>query len=796
MKLPLKWVEEYLKEAQLNWDEVLDKLTLAGIEVEKVTPVATKFEGVVVGEVVECEPHPNADKLSKCLVNVGELIPLQIICGASNVKAGIKVPCALVGATLPNGLVIAKRKMRDLESCGMLCSASEIGLQDNVDGLLILDDQAPVGASVYEYLNLDEKIVEFKITPNRSDALSVLGIAREIQALTSYSMNYELDNTLEAIKTPSSSAFTLEIDESAKFACPKYVALVINNVNAKVVLPKFITDRLTYSNIRSISPIVDLTNYVMLELGQPLHAFDKKKIGLKLKLTHAKPLDKIVLLNEKEVQLNVGTLITLNEANEPVAITGVMGGLNSAIDGETQDIIVESAFFTPESIQGVSRAYGLNSDAAYRFERGVDPLLQQKAAFYASSLIQKYCGGQVTDVVTIDNLEDSYTNNIVTLSYLKLNQVLGIEIDQQMVKSILVKLGFSLIKDDSTSLMIKVPSFRFDIKIEEDVIEEIARVYGYDKIPAVLPYLKSSLVLNQEASLIAQLKLKLTNLGFNEIISYAFLEPQFEQLFGNPNYSAVHIQNPIAGLSMLRTSLIAGLIKTLDKNARFGYKRAKLFEIAKAFYGTGAHEESLKLAALVYGSREDYNWRGSKNKFDFFDLKEMLLSLIGDCSQISFIPCNNYPLLHNGRCAKILSLNKEVGVIGQLHPKFVKDLDLEDMPYVFEIDLNVILNSLAKFSLAKVNKMPKVERDLVFVVNENILAIDIINIVQKNNITNLVELSMFDIYQGENIKPGFKSMGLKFKFQGLKTLTDEEVESSLKSIIALLKQQFKIELRG
>jgi phenylalanyl-tRNA synthetase beta chain len=472
-----------------------------------------------------------------------------------------------------------------------------------------------------------------------------------------------------------------------------------------------------------------------------------------------------------------------------------MGGLASAIKNDTKDIILESAFFMPQAVQGLAKHYNLSSDASYRFERGVDPKLIEIAGNYAASLILNYCGGSIDFITIVDNLPSSLAKT-VTLEYNQIYKLLGISLDELEVRSILTRLGFEIIKSNITLLEVKVPSFRWDINISQDLIEEIARVYGYDKIPSQLP-LGPIKALRSSGHLMHELKLKLIDLGFSEIISYAFLEPKFEQMLGLPGVKAVTLQNPIADLRSLRTSLLADLIKALMNNIRFGHKRVKIFEIAKVFYGTHQDEERLKLGALIYGETEVVNWRSLKKKVDFFDLKQDLLTLFPKLEQAVFVPTLDYPLLHSGRCAKILSLNQEVGIIGQLHPKFMTLLDLDELPYIFELDLKALEEtlSLATDKIHKFNRLPKVIRDLVFITKDTVLVQEIISTIWEMGISNLLEIKVFDIYQGPNIAPTFKSVGFTFIFQGIKTLTDEEVASSLLEVINLLHQKFEMTLR-
>ncbi|MFN7094631.1 MAG: phenylalanine--tRNA ligase subunit beta, partial [Burkholderiales bacterium] len=662
MKLSLNWLESYFVDKP-DWSEVLAKLTMAGIEVEGIESVAPEFNGIVVAEVVSCSKHPDADKLSICKVNAGTGELLQIVCGAPNVTAGVKVPCALVGAVLPDGLIISDRKMRGVMSFGMLCSGNEIACPDGIDGLLLLPTDAPVGASIREYLGLDDKVIELKITPNRGDCLSVQGLLREISALTDYKVQHLI--------TPAELAPTInqqiQVVMDAAEVCHNYLALVIKGINNQVKLPEYITKRLSRSGLRTISPIVDITNYVMLELGQPLHAFDLGQVGNQLRVRFAQDKETLKLLDGKVVTLTTDTLVICDSSNHPAAIAGVMGGYNSGVNETTTDLILESAWFTPEVIAGKAKQYGVSSDSAYRFERGVDTQLQAKALNYAAQLMTKFCGGKI-GVVQATNFTLK-TQPLINLKYAAINRLIGTSIAPQNITNILLKLGFQIAESKADDLAVMAPSFRFDINIPEDVIEEIARVYGYANIVPIMPVASFKVQAIDSNKLgITSLKAKLVSLGYHEIVSYAFVEERLEDLLGNPQISPVSLQNPIAGLAVMRTSLIADLVKALMHNLNRGHKFARLFEVARVFYAEDAQSQPLKIAGLSYGTNYPLTWAAKPHSTDFFDLKHDVELLLHGIPEITFVPCTDYPVLHGGRTAKIWRENQLIGIIGQLHP--------------------------------------------------------------------------------------------------------------------------------
>ncbi|MBP9742791.1 MAG: phenylalanine--tRNA ligase subunit beta [Burkholderiales bacterium] len=806
MKLSLNWLKSYFIE-QPDWDLVWSKLTMAGIEVEGVESVAPAFSGIIVGEVISCKKHPDADKLSLCEVNTGDDEVLQIVCGAPNVKAGIKVPCAKVRAILPDGLHISERKMRGVMSYGMLCSGNEIAYPNEVDGLLVLSDDAPVGMNIREYLGLDDQIVEFKITPNRGDCLSVKGILREITALTEYKLKSDVD-----LPFNSHISDQVQVIIDVPKECPNYCSLIIRAVDNRVKLPDYIIKRLAHSGIRTISPIVDIANYVMLELGQPLHAFDLASVGTQLQVRMAKNTEQLKLLDGKVVDLINNTLVICDSQNRVSAIAGVMGGFASGVTPDTCDLVLESAYFTPAIISGKTKQYGVNSDAAYRYERGVDPELQNIAIKYAANLIVEYCGGQIGIINQIVAAPITEIKPII-LKYNELRQSIGISIANVEINNLLHNLGFKIISNSDEFQAIP-PSYRFDITIKQDIIEEVARIYGYDNIEPVMP--QSSLDLNKlhhTEKINHQLKQRLLNLGYHEIVSYAFIEEKYEALLGYPNTTPVKLQNPIAGLNVMRSSLLADLIKVLINNLHRGHKQIKLFELARVFHGELSEQQPLKLAGLLHGVYAQSMWNGDNRAADFFDLKHVVEQLLSGWYDVSFTCCTDYSAFHPGRCAKIYArseqgplqledqLPQEIGIIGQLHPKLGQKLGLNELPYMFELDLSFIKERANLLNIKPVSKFQKVERDLAFLMESNIMVGEILELIAQIKIENLVETKVFDVYQQPNLNiddkaNNLKSVGFNFVFQSQhKTLTDEEINQSIKIIIDKVEHRFRAKLR-
>jgi phenylalanyl-tRNA synthetase beta chain len=660
---------------------------------------------------------------------------------------------------------------------------------DKPDWDLVLDRLTHAGIEVE---GLDNGIAELKITPNRGDCLSVVGLLREISALTAYKYK-----TIEVPQLEYSSIKKLDINVTIddKVACPNYTALTIVGVNNQAILPGFILERILNSGFRSVSPIVDIANYVMLELGQPLHTFDLDKVGARLVVRFAHDEENLKLIDETEALISNDTLVIADGNDKVVAIAGVMGSLDSEVKPTTQNIILESAFFNPQIIVGKAKQYGVSSDAAYRFERGVDTNIQEHALLHAADFITKYLGGTIGQLACQKNSDLIPVKSLV-IKFSNFNTFIGVLIDNSDICKILSSLGFKILAMDADYISLLVPSFRFDINIKEDIIEEVARVYGYENIPANLPHSGYTMQNINPAQLkIDNIKSQLVSCGYNEIISYAFLEDSYSDLFKAPGFDNISLKNPIAGLSTMRSTLFAGLIKTLQYNINRGADSVKIFELARVFYAEDAELQPLKLSGLVYGNINKVNWVNSKREADFFDIKGDVERLLYFLGEIKFITCIDYPILHSGRCAKIYACDKQIGIIGQLHPLVGQELSLDILPYMFELDVNALINNSFNFEVKAVSKFQKVERDLAFVVDESLNVGVLTNCIKSLRIDNLCQLDVFDIYRGTNVLNGCKSVAIKLIFQATKTLTDEEVGTSLSYIIQQVEQQLQIKLR-
>lgn len=787
MKLSEKWLRTFV-DPKLNTEEVCEQLTIAGFEVESITSVKPKFQGVIIGQVLTTAKHPSADRLTVCEVDVGLAEPLQIVCGASNVRSGLKAPVALSDAVLANGNVIKKTMLRGVESNGMLCSASELGLDDDVKGLLELPDDAKVGAEFGEYLSLNDNIIEINITPNRGDCFSVLGIAREVSVLNDLILSMpsfsEVKNTLEK---------TFKVTVEAKDICPSYVGRILSGINLQAKTPLWMKNRLQSSGIRSVNPIVDVTNYVMLELGQPLHAFDLKKINGSIEVRLAKPQEKITLLDGRSIDLTDKDLIIADDKN-PIALAGIMGGNTAEVDNNTVDVFLESAFFIASSVFASGRHHNIHTEASHRFERGVDPNLQQKALERATLLLQEIAGGlagPVTEVVSKQNLPKRKS---IVLRHARIGKILGFSIPYDAVGKILKSLNME-VKADRDQWTVVPPSYRFDIDIEADLIEEVARIYGYNKIPALALVLnisgdKTSYALKNRKLVRSFLR----DNGYHEVVTYGFTDPKLQALF-DPDRKFVSLVNPISpDLSVMRTTLWPGLIKTALYNQNRQQERIRFFEMGMRF----RDEQSDALAGIVIGDLYPLEWDSQPKAADFFDLKNdvnNLLSLFASDREIDFRP-EPHPALHPGISARIYLNSKPVGFLGKLHPKLKETLNLIKEVYLFELDLT-FLDREKNLKFTDISKFPFVARDLALVIKEEIPWSKLKSKIIEISSPLLQSVELFDIYRGEGIPEGHKSVATRLIFQHLThTLQEEEVEKIVSKILSSLEAEFQAQLRG
>jgi phenylalanyl-tRNA synthetase beta chain len=792
MKFSEKWLREWVN-PDVDTATLVAQLTLAGLEVDAVEPVAGDFRGVLVGQVVSVESHPDADKLRLCKVDVAAEELLSIVCGASNVRLDLKIPVAVIGAVLPGNFKIKKAKLRGAESFGMLCSAKELGMADNADGLMELATDAPVGEDFRKYLDLDDVSIDVDLTPNRSDCLGIAGIAREVGVLTGCDLTQwpqEATNQL--------SAAQLIVEVEATGACPRYVGRVIENIDVNATTPIWMQEKLRRSGVRSISPVVDITNYVMLELGQPMHAFDLNTLNGGIKVRMAKQGEKLTLLDGQEVTISETTLVIADQAS-PLALAGIMGGQASSVNSQTTNLFLEAAFFTPLAIAGRAREYGLHTDSSHRFERGVDPELARLAIERATVLLLDIVGGQAGVITEIVSESDLPQARVITLRAARIKRVLGIHIDAAQVEDQLTRLGLTIVTNDE-GWQVTAPSFRFDIAIEVDLIEELGRLYGYDKLPKTRP---QGTVLSADISEYTlathRLQALLVDRGYQEAITYSFVDPALQQHLAVEGEQAIALANPIsADLSVMRTSLWPGLIQAMVYNLNRQHERVRLFEVGRIFTGTSDNvEQHRHIGGVVCGSRYAEQWSVKQRTVDFFDVKadvEALLDL-GNEDNIHFV-AELHPALHQGQSARIYKNQQAIGWIGALHPRLNKPLEINCRVYVFELALSAVL--VAKVpSFTSLSRFPALRRDLALVVDDKTTAGEIEHCLNSIESDILVSIQLFDVYSGAGVQVGKKSIAIAFQLQHAeRTLTDEDVDAVMNTVIQNLEQHVGATIRS
>ncbi|MDO9048347.1 MAG: phenylalanine--tRNA ligase subunit beta [Methylobacter sp.] len=790
MQISEAWLREYVNPA-INTEQLVEQLTMAGLEVDSVTPAAAVFSGVVVGEVLAMEPHPDADRLRVCKVAAGEAEPLQIVCGASNVRVGLRIPAALIGAVLPGDFKIKKSKLRGVESYGMLCSEKELGLAADANGLMELAVDAPVGVDIRNYLSLNDNIIEVDLTPNRADCLSVEGIAREVAALNKMDWS-----ATQVEKYAVSHTDTLTVSVKATDACPRYLGRLLKGVNPKAETPLWMQERLRRSGVRSLSAVVDITNYVLIEFGQPLHTFDAAKLTGGISVRYAQTDESVALLNGQTIKLDNETLIIADD-KQALALAGVMGGSESAVSDETQDVFLECAFFTPQSIAGKARNYGLHTDSSHRFERGVDPTLQERAIERATQLIINIAGGSVgaiTEVTTAATLPQRFA---VLLRKQRLEKTLGIALADEQVVDIFQRLGMS-VQTQPDGWSVTAPGFRFDIAIEADLIEEIARIVGYNNLPNSSLLMRSELGKATEAVLdLDRVKDLLVDRGYQEAITYSFVDEEIQQAVA-PDDDVIRLKNPISSdLSVMRTTLWCGLLKAALHNTNRQQNRVRFFETGLRFVNKDDDMQQQKmLSGLALGSAYSEQWGIATRKVDFFDVKadvQALFSLTG--ADVQFVPAK-HPALHPGQTAEILSQQgQKIGWLGMLHPTLEKQLGFDTQIFLFELDQDLLLNKqIPKFK--PLSKYPSVRRDLALIVKEEIAASEIINCIKGCAEPTLQDIVVFDIYRGQGVEEGSKSVALSLIIQDFsQTLTDSGIDAIFSRLLETLTTKISAKLR-
>ncbi|GEA11347.1 phenylalanine--tRNA ligase subunit beta [Alteromonas sp. KUL49] len=794
MKFSEKWLREWVNPS-LSASELSEQLSMAGLEVDGVDPVAGDFCGVVVGEVVECGQHPNADKLRVTKINVGGEELLDIVCGAPNCRLGLKVAVAVVGAVLPGNFKIKKAKLRGEPSFGMLCSFSELGISDDHDGIIELPLDAPIGQDIREYLDLDDNTIEVDLTPNRADCLGIRGIAREVGVLNN--LDVCEPNIAPVAATIEDS---ISISLNAPEACPRYLGRVLRNVDVTAATPLWLSEKLRRCGIRSIDPIVDVTNFVLLELGQPMHAFNLASIDGNINVRLANKDEALTLLDETEAKLSENTLVIADD-NKALAIAGIFGGLHSGVNAETKDILLESAFFSRDAIMGRARQYGLHTDASHRYERGVDPLLQQAAMERATALILGICGGEAGPVVEAVDEDSLPVQANVVFRKARLSRVLGIDIDDGKVTEILTRLGLSVTETEQ-GWEAAAPSYRFDIAIEEDLIEEVARVYGYNNIPNVAPVATLGMLPSKESELpLASFKSLLVSNGYNEAITYSFVDPKVQSaLF--PDIQGMVLPHPIsADMSVMRVSLWTGLLQAAAYNQKRQQNRVRMFESGLRFLPdenapNGVLQQPV-IGGVVAGRRYEEHWDKEDAPVDFFDVKadvEALLALTGKSGEISFEKAQ-HSALHPGMSAKILLNTQTVGYIGAIHPQFSKLLGVNGRVFVFELELEAITDRNLP-SAVPVSRFPSNRRDIAVTVKDEVHVGNILSYIEKFGVNQLVGLNLFDVYKGKGIEPGYKSLALSLHLQDPeKTLEEAEIQQAVDFVVKALESEFGAALR-
>jgi phenylalanyl-tRNA synthetase beta chain len=791
MKFSESWLREWLNPA-FDTNELVSRLTMAGLEVDAVEPVAPEFTGVVVGEIVSIEQHPNADKLRVCQVAGGDEI-VQVVCGAPNARAGLKIPFATVGAVLPGNFKIKKARLRDVDSFGMLCAEKELGVSDADEGLWELPADAPVGQDIRTWLNLDDQVIEVDLTPNRGDCLSIRGLARETGVIADIAVS---EQACEAVETVNQDQFAVTLTEPS--ACPRYAGRVIRNVDPSAQTPLWMQEKLRRSGVRSIDPVVDVTNYVLLELGQPMHAFDLSKLSGGIDVRMAQQGEPLVLLDGSEVALNADTLVIADQSG-PIAMAGIMGGSSTAVSKSTTDIFLESAFFEPVAIAGKPRNYGLHTDSSHRFERGVDTQLQVLAIERATALLLDIVGGEPGPVTLVESEDHMPQPARVELRHSRLEQQLGLELAPEEIEGMMARLGLKRQSSQPGYSEYTAPSWRFDIAIEADLIEEVARIYGYNRLPTSTASIPLPIEPVDEGILdLSILREKLVAKGYREAISYSFVNPEVERALA-PSLTPVPLMNPIASdMAVMRTTLLAGLLPALRYNLNRQQSTVRLFETGLRFVPGESLIQERVIAGVITGSRAPESWLADGDKVDFFDIKGDVEALIdaGHGSDAFSWQIAEVDHLHPGQAALVVRNGEPVGFVGKLHPSVQKALDISQPVYVFELVLDSLLsNRLPAYQ--EISKFPEVRRDLAVVVDQKVTASQLSDTVAEYAGEHFLNLKVFDVYQGKGIENNSKSVALGLTFRhNSRTLTEEEITVAVDGVVAALKEHYSAVLRG
>ena len=783
-----QWLRTWVS-PQVTTDALSHKLTMIGLEVDSIAGAAEAFSGVVVAQIIAAEQHPDADKLRVCTVNAGDET-VQIVCGAPNARAGLIAPLAKVGAVLPGDFKIKKAKLRGVESQGMLCAGAELTISEDNDGLMELPADAPIGADIREYLSLDDQVIELGLTPNRADCLSVRGIARDVAVAFDETLN---DTAIPHVESTIADTFPVAIEATAK--CPRYLGRVIKNVDLSRPTPDYMRERLERAGLRSIDAAVDVTNYVLLELGQPLHAFDLDQLNGGIVVRECKPDEVLTLLDGTEQALELGTLV-IADHTQPLALAGIMGGADSGVSESTTNLFLESAFFTPELMAGRARLYGLHTDASHRYERGVDFQLQREAMERATHLFIDAVGGEAGPVTEVVSDADLPVNEAVLLREAQIEKLLGIKIDRVEVERILEGLGFWVV-GHKQGWLCTAPSWRFDMGLEVDLIEELARIIGFDAIPS--QPIKANLIplaVPETARALRLAKNDLVARGYFEAVTFSFVAPELQAHF-DPELSPIALKNPIsADLAVMRTSLIPGLLKAIAHNASRQQSRVKLFETGLKFMSGEGTEQIPMVAIAVSGLRDLEGWSTDKTAADFFDVKGTLEGLLANLGDRLTFEASVFPGLHDGQSAAILVDGKCVGRIGAVHPSVRKAMGIPANTVVAEV-LQSVVNEVAMPAYDDISKYPETRRDLALVADKSAASAEVLSTIRKAAGSLLTKLDLFDVYEGAGLAEGKKSLAIGLTFQDQsRTLDESEVSSAVDQVLDSLKEKLGIELRS
>lgn len=792
MKISENWLRTWVNPA-IDSEKLSDQLTMLGLEVDDLSPAAKPFTGVVVGEVLTVEQHPDADRLRVTTVNIGSGEPLQIVCGAPNVRAGMKAPVAMIGAVLPGDFKIKKGKLRGVESQGMLCGASEIDLEDKLDGLLELPADAPVGVNVREYLDLDDNVIDISITPNRGDCFSIRGIAREIAVINQLAVNTP---EIQAVAATISDEKTVQ---SLTDGCPRYLGRVIKNVNTKAATPEWMERALARSGIRQHSILVDITNYVLIELGQPMHAFDGAKVQGGIQVRMASAAEKLVLLNEQEVELQEDVMVIADD-EKVLAMAGIMGGLSSAVSDETTEIFLESAFFAPLHIAGRARRFGLHTDASQRYERGVDFELPLLAMHRASQLIAELAGGEFGPITVAEQVAQLPTRSAIELNQAQVDQLLGYSVDAAFIADALTRLGCEVTVQAEGQWSVVPPSHRFDMAIYQDLIEEIARIHGYDNIQISLPVIDVQLAKYQDQFEVGQLRQTAVTLGYQEAISFSFADAKLEKQL-NPAVNPLALANPISSdLAVMRSTLLSSLIPCVQYNVNRQQNRVRFFELGLRFdYQNASSIHDLKqiptFALIAVGAKAAESWHAKAQPMDFFDFKGDIEEILAAGRvQVEYVRSER-AWLHPGQSAEIMLNGQSIGYFGRLHPSLEDELDL-GITWVAEFDQAAVLQTYVS-NFTELSRFPSVRRDIALLISDKINVSEIQQLIEKTGGALLDSTWLFDVYTGQGVEQGKRSLAFALLWQHpTRTLEDAEIKSGMDNILQVLENTYQATLRA